>query len=61
MELTQETNKQSGQVLSSDLPGALCDGLGIVKEGSLERNSVTLMSLHLTLDNGKEKYILGFG
>lgn len=35
MEHTQKTNKQSGQVLPSDLSGALCGGLGIVKDGVL--------------------------
>lgn len=35
MELTQKTNKQSGQVSSGDLPRALCDSLGIVKDGVL--------------------------
>lgn len=35
MELTQETNKHSGQVSPADLPGALCDGLGIMKDGVL--------------------------
>lgn len=62
MELTQEIHKQSGQVSPGDLPGALYDGLGIVKDlGSLERNSTTLMFLNLTLVNGKKEYTLGAG